>query len=514
MTTTSVFAGLAGVVADLSRELPMQARYDRLLESLHRAFPADALALLQLDAGTLVPRAVRGLSHDTLGRVFPVGEHPRLAQIMSSRNAIRFPADSALPDPYDGLVDGPDNHLYVHDCLGISLYVDGRPWGAVTLDALSPDTFDALDPEIFTAYMAVAAATVCAADWIHRLEEQVDRHHQVNLSLSRDDDAVRFVGDSAPMRGLHREARVVAPSDLPVLILGETGVGKELVARLIHRHSGRAEEPMIHVNCAALPESIAESELFGHVRGAFSGAVEQRIGKFELAHRGTLFLDEIGELAPAIQAKLLRALQNGDIQRLGSDSAHRVDVRIVAATNRDLRREVAEGRFRADLYHRLSVYPLIVPPLRDRKDDILPLAGHFLEKFQRKMGLRGVRLEQSGRHWLRQYDWPGNVRELEHCISRAIIKALSSEPARDRVILLTAQHLGAEEAVDTLPSAADIVQDGTAAGLTMSEALERYQRELIRARLRDHGDNLAATARSFGLDRGNFHRLLKRLGLR
>ena len=185
---------------------------------------------------------------------------------------------------------------------------------------------------------------------------------------------------------------------------------------------------MIHVNCAALPEPVAESELFGHVRGAFSGAVEQRIGKFELAHGGTLFLDEIGELAPGIQAKLLRALQNGDIQRLGSDGSHRVDVRVVAATNRDLHREVAEGRFRADLYHRSGVYPLVVPPLRERKDDILPLAGHFLEKFQRKMGLRGVRLERAARHWLLQYDWPGNVRELEHCI-----RAPSSRrSARDR----------------------------------------------------------------------------------
>ena len=166
MTTTSVFAGLAGVVADLSRELPMQARYDRLLESLQRAFPADALALLRLDAGTLVPRAVRGLSQDTLGRVFPVGEHPRLAQIMSSRTPCASRPTRHCRS-HDGLVDGPDSHLYAR-LPGIALYVDGRPWGAVTLDALSPATFDALDPEIFSAYMAVAAATVCAADWIHR----------------------------------------------------------------------------------------------------------------------------------------------------------------------------------------------------------------------------------------------------------------------------------------------------------------------------------------------------------
>src|SRR5690606_36164834 len=160
-------------------------------------------------------------------------------------------------------------------------------------------------------------------------------------------------------------------------------------------------EPMIHLNCAALPESLAESELFGHVRGAFSGATDDRIGKFELAHQGTLFLDEVGELPLAVQAKLLRALQSGEVQRLGCDRTHRVDVRLVAATNRDLKQEVLAGRFRIDLYHRLSVYPLLVPPLRERGDDVLLLAGCFLERSQRQLGLRGVRLSHAARKWLR-----------------------------------------------------------------------------------------------------------------
>lgn len=192
---------------------------------------------------------------------------------------------------------------------------------------------------------------------------------------------------------LLHELDIVADSDLPVLLLGETGVGKELLARRIQRHSTRAQAPMIHVNCAALPESLAESELFGHVKGAFSGAVRDRAGRFEAAHGGILFLDEVGELPLVVQAKLLRALQNGEIQRLGSDTPRQVDVRIIAATNlKDLAAQVRNGQFRADLYHRLSVYPVPIPPLRERGDDILLLAGYFLELNRtQKLGFRSLR---------------------------------------------------------------------------------------------------------------------------
>jgi anaerobic nitric oxide reductase transcription regulator len=314
---------------------------------------------------------------------------------------------------------------------------------------------------------------------------------------------------------LRREARTVAPSDLPVLILGETGVGKELIARLIHHHSTRADEPMVHINCAALPEALAESELFGHVRGAFSGAADDRIGKFELAHEGTLFLDEVGELPLAVQGKLLRALQSGEIQRLGSDRAHRVNVRLITATNRDLKQEVLDGRFRIDLYHRLSVYPLVVPPLRERGDDVLLLAGYFLERNQRRLGVRGVRLSPAASAWLERYAWPGNVRELEHVVSRAIIRALSDGQRRTALIELAPKHLGADEfpelaGDDTLlPS-----RVARASSPTLRGAVERFRRELIAERLRAHGGNLAAAARSLGIDRGNFHRVVRKLSLR
>jgi anaerobic nitric oxide reductase transcription regulator len=512
MTTSAAFVNLAGVVADLSKAMPREVRYARLLEAFQRSFPCDAIGLLERDGEVLVPRAVEGLSRDTLGRRFVIRDQPRLAQILHSAEPIRFPADSALPDPYDGLVDRADDHLDVHDCMGAALYIDGRPWGVVTLDALAPETFNAIDVEVFRAFVALAAATVRAADWIQRLEAQLERHHRIQQSSLHDGENDELIGQSPALQQLQREARTVAPADLPVLILGETGVGKELVARLIHRQSPRAQEPMVHINCAALPESVAESELFGHVRGAFSGATDDRVGKFELAHEGTLFLDEVGELPLSVQAKLLRALQNGEIQRIGSDRQHRVDVRVIAATNRDLKREVADGRFRSDLYHRLSVYPMVVPPLRERGEDVLLLAGYFLERNQRRLGLRGARLSRGARQWLVQYPWPGNVRELDHTLSRAMIRALSVARSREAVLELTTQHLGAEAlappAEDALPASVPPLD-----ARPLDEALAQFRRALVEARLREHGGNRASAARSLGIDRGNFHRLLKRLGI-
>lgn len=511
MTTTQAFANLAEIVADLSRTMPREERFQRLLEAFRRSFPCDAIALLERENGQLVPRAVRGLSPDTLGRRFTIEDHPRLARILHSRKPVRFAADSDLPDPYDGLVDAEHDSLYIHDCMGAALYVEDRPWGVITLDALSPDTFEAIDPGTFEAFLAVAAATVQAAEWISRLEARIERHQCIELAGDSHGMPEELVGNSPVMQQLQREAETVAASDLTVLILGETGVGKELVARTIHRHSHRAGEPMVHVNCAALPESVAESELFGHVRGAFSGATDNRAGKFELAHEGTLFLDEVGELPLQVQAKLLRALQNGEIQRIGSDRHHQVDVRLIAATNRDLKQAVAEGRFRPDLYHRLSVYPLQVPPLRERSEDILLLAGHFLERDQRRLGLRGVRLSAGARQWLTRFPWPGNIRELEHTLSRGIIRALSSGQPGDRVIELDTRHLGAEAI--TAPAQEPPASVATDPDITLATAVDDYKRRLVTDRLHAHGGNRAAAARSLGLDRGNFSRLLKRLGL-
>ena len=236
-----------------------------------------------------------------------------------------------------------------------------------------------------------------------------------------------------------------------MLITGETGTGKELVARQIHSSSSRADEALIHVNCAALPVSIAESELFGHLAGAFTGATKDRPGKFEVADEGTLFLDEIGELPLELQPKLLRALQQGEIQRIGSDRVHKVNVRVIAATNRNLEEEVGHGRFRADLYHRLAVFSLRVPALRERREDIPLLASHFADTSARRIGVASVRLDAIAKARLTESEWPGNVRELENLIARAALRAAattSGSPLSQETVTIALTHLDLTPARD------------------------------------------------------------------
>ena len=323
-------------------------------------------------------------------------------------------------------------------------------------------------------------------------------------------------------RLLH-EMQVVAGSDLPVLLLGETGVGKELFARFLHRHSPRRGKPLVHVNCAALPESLAESELFGHRRGAFSGAVSDRPGRFEAADGGTLFLDEVGELPLTVQAKLLRTLQNGEIQRLGADEPRRVNVRVIAATNRSLRDLVANGSFRADLYHRLSVYPVPIPPLRERGDDVLLLAGRFLELNRTRLGIRSLRLSASAQDALRRYHWPGNIRELEHVISRAALKALSHGADRNAIVTLEAPLLDLDALcppapAPLAPSTPAALQPPTAEPATLPStlraAVDECQRQCIQAALARHGGNWAGAARELDIDASNLHKLARRLALK
>ena len=316
-----------------------------------------------------------------------------------------------------------------------------------------------------------------------------------------------------------KELDIVAESDLPVLLLGETGVGKELFAQRIHHASSRQYQPLIKVNCAALPESLAESELFGHVKGAFSGATTDRTGRIEAAQDGTLFLDEVGELPLTIQAKLLRTLQNGEIQRLGEDTPRHVNARIISATNRQLQEQVRNGSFRADLYHRLSVYPVHVPALRERGSDVLILAGRFLELNRARLGLRSLRLSETAERALCAYSWPGNVRELEHVISRAALRTVSLGIDRNDIITIEPELLALESSVNVTSSVRP-VHPATNEKIesediqTLRQATEFFQRNQIREKLKEHKGNWAATARSLGLDTSNLHKLAKKLGLK
>ncbi|MCK0068101.1 nitric oxide reductase transcriptional regulator NorR [Kordiimonas laminariae] len=499
------------IVEDLSKALKPAERYERLIDAIAQAIECDAVVLLELKQNMLVPLAAKGLSEEVMGRRFDVEKHPRLKNILESDQPVRFEAACKLPDPYDGLV-ADSEQLHVHDCMGSSIYVDGDIWGALTLDAMKAGTFDALNPTETRAYVAAVAAAIKTSLHIEALEAKASQQHEIAQSLMHSEAQDHMIGESDAMQALVGDIDTVAPSLLSVLITGETGVGKELVARQIHDQSGRASEVLVQINCAALPENIVESELFGHVKGAFSGAVTDRSGRFELADGGTLFLDEVGELPLGVQAKLLRTLQSGEIQRVGSDRIISVDVRIIAATNRNLQEEVKAGRFRADLYHRLSVYPLPVPALKERGKDVLLLAGYFLEKNQHRLGLGKVRLSASAVESLLSYSWPGNVRELEHILSRATLKASRDHTGADMVTVGN-HHLALEDGVhQTLETDVPIqVKDHSK---DMRELVDGYQRQLIADRLEYYGDNLSAVARSFGVDRSNLLRTMKRLGLR
>lgn len=252
------------------------------------------------------------------------------------------------------------------------------------------------------------------------------------LSLDRTDRSgtatfEAIVGASNELRTVLEQAKKVAPSDATTLILGETGTGKELIARAIHQYSRRSQCPLIRVNCAAIPESLIASELFGHERGAFTGATSRRLGRFELADRGTIFLDEVGELPPYTQVALLRVLQEREFERVGGTQTQRVNVRVIAATNRDLKPAAAEGTFRLDLFYRLNVVPIRIPPLRERKSDIHLLLEHFVKQYALKLGTSVRFLHPKALDILRAYDWPGNVRELQNVVERAVILSSGNE---------------------------------------------------------------------------------------
>lgn len=510
---------LIPIALDLTAALNTKDRYQRLLATLAKAIPYDAAALLRLDADVLLPVAARGLSPDALGRHYPLRDHPRLDIICKADAPIRFPADNALPDPFEGMLAADTDFLHhIHACLGCPLHADGRLIGALTADALDPHAFDHLDQRFLTAVGALAGAQLQTAGLIDALEHRAERQGQIASDLMDDmftQRGTQLLGNSPAMVHLRREIELVARSDFTVLVLGETGVGKELVVRAIHKASNRSGGPMLYLNCAALPETLAESELFGHTRGAFTGAGRDRSGKFELADGGTLFLDEIGELPGSVQAKLLRAIQEGEIQRVGSEVMMRVDVRLLVATNRALEREVEKGFFRADLFHRLNVYPITVPPLHDRKEDIPLLTGHFCDRAQRRLGLGAVRIDAQVYDLLDAYAWPGNVRELENIVSRAVLKASAGQP-RGAATIVRPIHVDGDLSPSRWPSrpAAALPDPSLGEKASLRAETKRFQRHMIDRALGNSDGNWAAAARALGMHRSNLHHLAVSLGLK
>jgi anaerobic nitric oxide reductase transcription regulator len=502
------------IALDLATGQTALERSQRLLASLRQVLPYDAATVMRFERDSLLPLATSGLSPAASGKPYPLRDHPRLEIICRSREPVFFPADTSLPDPFDGQLAEDMGALHrVHACLGCPLLAQGELVGVLTADALDPQAFANIDLRFVAAVAALAAAELRTTQLIAALERASERRGLVVRDLMRDAMMERseIIGASPAILRLRREIDLVARSDYSVLIQGETGTGKELVARAVHAASERRHEPLIHVNCAALPETLAEAELFGHVRGSFTGASSDRPGKFEIADGGTLFLDEIGELPLPVQPKLLRALQEGEIQRVGSDRTLKVNVRLLAATNRELPAEVSAGRFRPDLYHRLNVYPLSVPPLRERGEDIALLGGYFCDVARRRVGVGPVRLDRSALDALSRYPWPGNVRELENVISRVSLRLAAGVP-RGEPIVITARDLGPE--LGQTPVASEPPASApTAKPKSLRESAVAHRRALVERALADHHGNLAAAARALDMDRGNFHRLVKRLGL-
>jgi anaerobic nitric oxide reductase transcription regulator len=505
---------LLEVALDLANSINTEDRFDRLLSCIRKAIRCDAVALLRLQQQMLIPLAIQGLAADTLGRRFLLSEHPRLAALCNAERVHRFPPDCPLPDPYDGLLLAHSGELPVHSCMGLPLYSDGQLMGLVTIDSMQPDAFHHISDRTLALIAALSAATLKTALELAKLSLHAHQARQLVEELTQEallKDGGELIGQSASMQALQHDINLVAGSDYTVLILGESGVGKELVARTVHKKSARHRGPLVHLNCAALPETLADSELFGHARGAFTGAERERPGKFLLADGGTIFLDEIGELPLSIQSKLLRVLQSGEIQPVGKDQVQQVNVRIIAATNRDLQQEVQQGRFRADLYHRLSVYPLTVPPLRQRPEDILLLSGYFIEQTRRKLGVRQLKLSPAAAQALQAAVWPGNVRELEHVVSRAALKA-SGREGRHGILTMQAEDLALTSAAVQVVATSD--DSGTPQALTdLKTATEAFQRQLILHTLAQTNCNWAEAARRLQLDRANLQRLAKRLGI-
>jgi len=507
---------LVDLTQDLTAALKLGASVEQVdsllgesIDTLGLLVPFDLATIMQLREGELEVRVARGpLAGPAVQRHrLRLDDFPSIEQILLSGRTRAFTErdhSEGDGDPFDGVLDLPHGH----SCMVVPLRVRGDVIGIMTFDRSTcgeyPDEVVAL-ADAFGKLLGVAMSYGEQSRLLTRIRDQLGEQNRLLTEKLEGDIGAGDLLDSSRSQAMVRVvklARQVAKTDTPVLISGETGAGKDVLARAIHGWSGRATRALVSLNCAALPEGLVESELFGHVKGAFSGATTHRMGRFQAANGGTLFLDEIGDLPLSLQPKLLRALQDGCFEPVGSDRTLRVDVRIVAATNRDLQDAVREGRFREDLYYRLAVFPIGIPPLRERLQDIEVIASGFLDALARRTGRGPWRITAKSLGWLESQPWRGNVRELVNALERATI--VSEGPDLE---------LGSE-----LPSspATELASRGPAAKPHSILTLEELERQHIERALKATGGKLygpGGCADLLGLNPNTLRSRMKKLGL-
>jgi len=458
--------------------------------------------------------------------------------IVDDEESIREVLSGILEDEgysVDSAKDGPEGlkkaESGVYDLVILDVWLPGMG-GMEVLDKIKKTIVD-IEVIVISGHgnidMAVKAVKIGAFDFLEKplsldkvitvvknalkLESLKKENRALKESLFLED---RITGASAQIEKIRKTIRQVAASDASIMITGENGTGKELVAREIHKESNRNDYPFIEVNCASIPDSLIESELFGHEKGAFTGAVSGRKGKFELADKGTLFLDEIADMSLNAQSKVLRAVQEMRFERVGSEKSVQVDVRIICATNKDVAAEVKAGRFREDLYFRLNVIPINVPPLRDRKKDILLLANYFLKKYNKGKPGESVAekaISDEGYNILKQYPWPGNIRELKNVLQR--ISVMSDETV---ISPETIRYYLDETQITNVPSAAERGDPGKFpiffdSALALNDAKDFFEKNFIIRKLEKNSYNIAKTAKDMGVYPGNLHQKIKKLGI-